>query len=298
MANNGPRRTIVVFGSTGTQGGGVIEHLLSSRDAWHVRGVTRDPGSARARLLADRGVEVVQADLNDPTTVSAALAGAYGVFSVQGEAPDDDSMLETRQGTSVIDAALRSRVEHLIYASSCGAKEAGRGVSYWDAKRAVAERLMGTTGMRWTILRPVSFMENYVADLGALERGVITGMLSPGKSLQVISGHDIGKWALAAFERKDEFDREAVDIAAQTITMDGIADALGRALGRQVVYRQLPQEASEHARESARAMTSWYERHGYDEDIPALVRRWGVQMVAFEDWLRTIWIPRSKGGGT
>ena len=296
MANERRDRTIVVFGATGTQGGGVVENLLASDQGWRVRGVTRDPGSERARVLAERGVEVVRADLNEPSTLSAAIAGAYGVFSVQGEAPEDDPALETRQGRAVIDAALGSDVEHLVYASSCGAKEPGRGVSYWDAKRAVADYLMGTMGLRWTIVRPVSFMENYVADRGALERGVIPGMLSSGKTLQVISGHDIGKWVTAAFERADEFAGEAVDIGSETVTMDAIADTLGRVLGREIVYRQLPRETWESERESARAMTSWYERHGYDEDIEALVGRWGVRMLPFEDWLRAVWLPRSGGG--
>ena len=203
-------------------------------------------------------------------------------------------MREARQGRAAIDAAAQAGVQHLVYASSCGAKEPGRGVSYWDAKRAVADHLTAAAGLRWTVLRPVSFMENYVADRAALERGVIAGMVSPRKTLQVISGHDIGRWTAAAFERPDDFVGQAVDIAAETVTMDGIAAALGRVMGRQVVYRQLPREAWARARESARAMTAWYERHGYDEDIPALVARWNIRMLSFEDWLRTIWLPRPE----
>ena len=130
-----------------------------------------------------------------------------------------------------------------MYSSSCGAKEPDRGVSYWDAKRAVADHLMGVDGMDWTITRPVSFMENYVGD-AALDRGVITGMLTPDKTLQVISGHDIGRWVAAAFERRDDFAGQAVDIAAETITMDEIAAALGTVVGHEIVYRQQSPAAS------------------------------------------------------
>ena len=51
-----PTRTILVIGATGNQGGGLVGHLLASKD-WHVRGLTRSPESEKARALAARGVE-------------------------------------------------------------------------------------------------------------------------------------------------------------------------------------------------------------------------------------------------
>ncbi len=285
-------RTVLVIGATGNQGGGVVEHLLAS-DHWQVRGMTRDPESSKTRELAGRGVEMVRGDMDDESSVRAAMDGVYGVFSVQGQAPAGDPMYEARQGMAMVDLAVAEGVEHLVYSSSCGAKEPDRGVSYWDAKRAVAKHLMGIDGMDWTITRPVSFMENYVGDAGALERGVITGMLTPDKTLQVISGHDIGRWAVAAFERRGEFAGRAIDIAAETITMDGIAAILGGVVGHEIVYRQLSPAGTAGAEESAIAMTRWYQEHGYDEDIEALDARWGVPMLGFEEWLRTVWQRRS-----
>ena len=45
-------------------GGGVVDHLLAdNRTKYHVRGITRDVSSPKAKKLADRGVEVVQGDL-------------------------------------------------------------------------------------------------------------------------------------------------------------------------------------------------------------------------------------------
>src|SRR5688500_4469423 len=54
-ANN---RTIVVTGATGLQGGAVTRHLL--RDGWHVRALTRNPRSEKARAIAAIGADVVQ----------------------------------------------------------------------------------------------------------------------------------------------------------------------------------------------------------------------------------------------
>ena len=43
-------RTILVIGATGNQGGGLVGHLLASKD-WHVRGLTRSPQSEKAQAL-------------------------------------------------------------------------------------------------------------------------------------------------------------------------------------------------------------------------------------------------------
>ncbi|MDA1095783.1 MAG: NmrA/HSCARG family protein [Chloroflexi bacterium] len=283
-------KTILVIGVTGKQGGGLAHHLIAS-GRWRVRGMSRDIGSERARSLAATGIEMVQADMDDAVSLRAAMDGAYGVFSVQAQSRPDDPMDEVRQGAGVIDAAVDAGVGHIVYSSSCGAKEPDRGVSYWDAKRGVAEHLR-RSGVAYTLLRPVSFMENYIGDIAAIERGVIGGMLTPEKTLQVISGHDIGNWAAAAFDRRDTFAGQEIDIAAESITMDGIAATLGRVVGHPVVYREAGPLESANALPSAIAMTRWYQDYGYDEDIAALVARWGVSMLTFEQWLRRIWLPR------
>ena len=282
-----PTRTILVIGATGNQGGGLVGHLLASKD-WHVRGLTRSPQSEKAQALAARGVEVVAGDMDDIPSIDAAMDGAYGVFSVQSQAAEDDAQLEKRQGIAVADAAKRAGVSHLVYTASCGAKEPNRGVSYWDAKREIVAHIQ-QLGVPYTILRPVSFMENYVVNRSPIDSGLIRGMLTPDKTLQVISGHDIGAFAAAALNNPDKYQGEEIDIAAETLTMTDIAAVLGRVVGHEVKYEQIPEE--EWPRVSAPsglAMNAWYQQHGYDEDIPTLKTKWGIPTLTFEQWLRTI----------
>ncbi len=286
MTDTQSARTILVIGATGNQGGGLVGHLLSSK-AWNVRALTRSPDGEKARALARRGVQVVAGDMDDAAALDAAMEGAHGVFSMQEQAPEDDPMHEARQGIAVADAARRAGVSHLVYTASCGAKEPNRGVSYWDAKRAVIEHIRAI-GIAHTVLRPVSFMENYVASRDAVAAGVIHGLLTPDKTLQVISGHDIGAFAAAAFTRPDDFLGQEIDIAAETVTMNDIAAALGRVAGHEVVYRQIPREEWHRVPPSGLAMNAWYQEYGYDEDIPALKRRWGIPLLTFEEWLRAI----------
>ncbi|MCY4575288.1 MAG: NmrA/HSCARG family protein [Chloroflexi bacterium] len=282
-----PARTILVIGATGNQGGGLVGHLLSSKD-WHVRGLTRSPQGEKAQALAARGVEIIEGDMDDVVSIDAAMEGAYGVFSVQSQAAEDDPQLEMRQGVAVADAAVRAGVSHLVYTASCGAKEPDRGVSYWDAKRDIMAHIR-QLGIRYTILRPVSFAENYLYDRAGIDNGVIRGMLTPEKTLQVISGHDIGAFAAAAFNNPDTYAGQEIDIAAETLTMNDIAAALGRVVGHDVRYEQIPVEDWPRvAPPQTIAMTKWYQACGYDEDIPALKARWGIPTLTFEEWLRAI----------
>ena len=68
------KQVIAVVGGTGGQGGGVVDALL----AWGkftVRVASRNPLSDAAKALANRGVEVVKADLLDAASLRFAVRG-------------------------------------------------------------------------------------------------------------------------------------------------------------------------------------------------------------------------------
>jgi uncharacterized protein YbjT (DUF2867 family) len=89
---------ILVTGTTGKQGGAVVNHLLQHN--FQVRALVRNLTAPAARTLADRGVKIVQGDLDDRESLESAVAGAYGVFSVQAFS-ETDFDLEVRQGKSM-----------------------------------------------------------------------------------------------------------------------------------------------------------------------------------------------------
>lgn len=56
------KNIITIFGSTGNQGGAVVQMFLNDpklKSQWTVRGVTRDVSKASSKELAKQGVEVV-----------------------------------------------------------------------------------------------------------------------------------------------------------------------------------------------------------------------------------------------
>jgi uncharacterized protein YbjT (DUF2867 family) len=55
-------KLITVFGSTGNQGGSVVQAILnhpSLSKEWKVRGVTRNPNKPDAQAMVAKGVEMV-----------------------------------------------------------------------------------------------------------------------------------------------------------------------------------------------------------------------------------------------
>jgi uncharacterized protein YbjT (DUF2867 family) len=58
------KKTVLVTGATGNQGGSVANELLSA-GRYGVRAMTRKPDSEKALALKSRGAEVVAGDLND-----------------------------------------------------------------------------------------------------------------------------------------------------------------------------------------------------------------------------------------
>ena len=69
------KKTIIVLGATGAQGGGLARAILNDPTSpFKVRAVTRDTGSDKAQELAALGAEVVAADLDDAASLEKAFA--------------------------------------------------------------------------------------------------------------------------------------------------------------------------------------------------------------------------------
>ncbi|KAJ5617300.1 hypothetical protein N7537_002414 [Penicillium hordei] len=139
-------KIFVVFGATGNQGGSVIDSILSdpelSRD-FRIRGVTRNPDSARATNLKGKGVEMVAADLSNPTSLARALEKAHTVFLVTNFWEYLDRDVETTQGKNVANACSSTGVQHLICSTAVNVTEASQGrlthVKHFDSKADIEQ---------------------------------------------------------------------------------------------------------------------------------------------------------------
>src|ERR1017187_1186553 len=216
-ASRGHQRQAPAAGRGGTEGGATAQHLLE-RDRT-VRALVRDPDSAAASALRRAGANLVVGDLDDPTSLRTAMEGVYGVFlvltmMVGPKISPEGVVAEERRGKAVADLARESGIEHLVYSSLNGAS-ARSGIPYYESKARIEEHIHALR-LPATILRPVSFMDNFatynrpVLDDGAL---VVSLAVRPELPMQLISVRDIGAFAAIAFDRPDQFLGRTVEIA-------------------------------------------------------------------------------------
>jgi uncharacterized protein YbjT (DUF2867 family) len=111
------KRTVVVTGATGKQGGAVARALLER--GHQVRAITRDPDSSQANALARAGASLVTASLGDAAAIRKALDGATCLFAMTVAFRGREA--EIRPGIAAADAA-RSAGVHLVFTSFASAR--------------------------------------------------------------------------------------------------------------------------------------------------------------------------------
>jgi uncharacterized protein YbjT (DUF2867 family) len=286
--NTRPSGTIAVFGGTGKQGGAVIDALLS-RGA-HVRALVRNPESARAQALTDRGVELARVEIGDAASLTAALKGLDAFFFMttpEGHTLSDIEG-ETRQGIALADAAAAAAVPHVVF-SSVGGAERDSGVPHFESKRRVEEHLQ-QSGLRATLVRPVAFMDNFTFMGPTIEDGeIVLRMPLPDHiRLQLVAVRDIGQISASFLLGTAEAPGGTIEIAGDERTGSQIAAAFGEHAGLPARYEALPlQVLGDNA--DAQAMFRWFaETPAYQADIEA------VKAIEPSAWDLPTWL-RSSG---
>jgi len=129
------KRSVLVTGATGQQGGGVARALLSR--GHRVKALTRKPDSDAARRLTSAGADLVTGDLGDAASVLKAASDVSTMF-LMGNSYEAGTEEETRQGISAAEAAKAAGVGHLIYSSVADANKK-TGIPHFESKYLVEE---------------------------------------------------------------------------------------------------------------------------------------------------------------
>jgi uncharacterized protein YbjT (DUF2867 family) len=258
---------VLVTGATGKQGGHLVRELLARGHS--VRALTRKPESPAAAELADRGVTIVPGNFDDEGSLERAARGVDTVFAMSTPF-EAGAKSETLEGINIVRAAARVRVKHLVYSSVAGADRA-TGIPHFDSKFDV-EKEIRRSGVPFTIVAPVFFMENFVADWMAagIAQGSISLALPATRRVQQIALSDIAQFTALVIERRESFLGKRIDIASDELTLATAAAAIGDVSGRRIKYTALPIDALRQINEDQARMFEWFDRVGYDADIIGL----------------------------
>lgn len=299
---------VLVTGATGKQGGAVVRTLLASGVSVHA--LVRDIDSERAAALGTLGAVLVRGDLDDVASLKAALDGARAVFSVQS--PDVTDLMgdsEVRHGRNLVQAARTADVEHFVHTSVSGAGTVdvehfdvprwGAHTRHYYRSKAAVEDLMRTAGFpQWTILRPATFMENFIRPsfyFAGMTSNRLLVAVDPDARLPFVAVDDIGTVAAAAFADPRRFHGVELELAGDVLSFRDIAQILSQVLAADI---ELPASAEQvHAEDP---MAAFFQGQQYMSAHPAparpeLAAKLGVPTTTFHDWAKTTLCGRSSG---
>jgi uncharacterized protein YbjT (DUF2867 family) len=195
---------------------------------------------------------------------------------------------EERRGKAVVALARECGTEHLVYSSINGA-DAGSGIPYYESKARI-EATIRSLGVPATILRPVSFMDNFgtysrpTLDDGEL---VVNLAIRPDLPMQLIAVRDIGAFAGIAFEQPDAFLGRTITIAGDALTPPEIAETFARVCGRPARSRQTPIEQIRAFDEQLAQMFAFFNEHPAEQPDLATLRAVHPGLMGLETWLRS-----------
>jgi uncharacterized protein YbjT (DUF2867 family) len=304
------KKIIAVVGATGQQGGGLARAILDDpAGQFTVRAITRRPDSDAAKALADRGAEVVTADLDDEASLTKALQGAYGAYFVTAFWEYNSVEREHAQARAMAAAAKAAGLQHVIWSTLPDTREyipldddrvptlhGSYKVPHFDGK-AEADSFFTDAGVPTTFLSTTMYFESFL-DFFRPARGedgklaIHLPMGDGDRKLPGVASEDIGRTAFGVFERGTELVGQTVNVSGENLTGQEYAAALSRELGEDVVYRPMSLDAVRAipfpAAEDTANMFFFYAEHAdafAGVRDPEKVRKLNPRLQDFATWL-------------
>jgi uncharacterized protein YbjT (DUF2867 family) len=223
---------ILITGASGNVGSKVLSQLADT--GAYIRALARNPDAVRG----PRGVEVVRGDLTIPETLDECLDGIDTVFLVwtapaAGVAPALERIAKHARRIVFLSAPLKT--PHPFFQQPNPARELGEQI----------ERLIESSGLRWTFLRPGMFAGNA---LGWWAPQIRAGKAVRWPYLTVptapIDERDIAAVAVRTLSEDAHTGAEYVLTGPQSLSQLEQLSTIGRAIGRPLRIEEMsPDEA-------------------------------------------------------
>ena len=230
-------RTLAVTGGTGFVG----QHLLrmALAEGYDVRALTR------GWKPPEDEIAWVDGALDRPDSLAKLAQGADAVIHIAGLISGDKAAFEAVNVTgtaAMIDAARRSGVRRFVHISSLAAREPDLSVYGWS--KAKAERLVASSGLDWTIIRPPAVYgpgDRETLELFKMaKRGLVA--LPPGGRFSLIHVEDLCRLILAVVDEPDTLAEsyEPDDGRERGWDHRHFARSLGRIYGKRATTLAMP----------------------------------------------------------
>ncbi|MGE0401026.1 MAG: NAD(P)H-binding protein [Kofleriaceae bacterium] len=221
-------KNIVVTGATGTIGRRVVDGLLAKN--LPVTALVRDAAKAPAGTTAAVGT------FEDRASLERAFAGADTVVLITAA-----NMHADTQTLAAIAAAKAAKVRKIVRISAL--KAAPDGPTDNTRQHGRTEAALRDSGLTYVILRPHLFMQNVLGSLPTITGEGKLYWASGDAKMGMIDTRDASDAAIVAATSSD-FDGQTLELTGpESIDYHRVAAAIGKGLGREVVYVAIPPQA-------------------------------------------------------
>ena len=246
---------LAVFGSTGQQGGSVINYMLNDSELsqkYKIRAITRDVSSDTAKRLKEK-VEVVAGNVLSRASLETALTGAHTVFAMTTPSFGPDGFeVEYNSGKMIADVAMEKGAEYIIFSTLPLVREISSGkytkVTPFDAK-AKAEQYIRGLPIKSTFYCPGLFMENFQSQTFMAPRQAPDGTWVMARHVSakiqfplIDAVGDTGKFIGATLAEPDKYQGKTFCAATALYSLEEIVAIMSTATGQTIVYKQIPPE--------------------------------------------------------
>jgi uncharacterized protein YbjT (DUF2867 family) len=201
------------------------------------------------------GAEVVEADYNDENSIERALEGAYGVYFVTFFWAHFSPEKELAEAAMMAQAAKEANVQHIIWSTLEDTRkwiplsdnrmptlQGKYKIPHFDAK-GEADHFFVDAAVPTTFMYASFYWDNFIYFGSGPKKGpdgkfYLTFPLDNKKMAGIASG-DIGKCAYGIFKKGKELIGKTVGIAGGHLTGQEMANALSKALGKEILYNNV-----------------------------------------------------------
>ena len=221
---------IAVTGATGQLGQLVINELLATHNAQDIVAIVRNP--AKAQALAQKGVQVREADYGNSAALAQALQGVEKLLLISSSEVGQ----RAPQHRNIINAAKSAGVQLIAYTSLLHADTSPLGLR---AEHIETENDLAQSGVPFVLLRNGWYSENYLASVpAALEHGAFIGSAGDGK-IASASRQDYAAAAAKVLSLDNQAGKVYELAGDEDWTLTELAEKLSALTGKSVVYQNL-----------------------------------------------------------
>lgn len=228
-------RKIAITGASGQLGQRVIDSLLAKVPASQLIATARTP--EKIQSLAEKSIEIRQADYERPETLATAFAGVDALLLISAS----EIGKRTVQHEAVIAAAKAAGVKLLVYTSLLHAETSPLSLA---EEHRPSEAALKASGIPYVILRNGWYIENHLASLPvALQHGAFLGSAGEGR----ISGatrDDLAEAAAVVLTSESDHTGRTYELAGdEAYTLAELAAEVARQSGKAIAYQDMPENA-------------------------------------------------------